>query len=508
VEASPSVYVILNNTSQFKDPSLLDFRSFVGGEWVEASSKKTFAVLDPEDDKVTAEVADLSREDVNKAIDLAHKAFLSYRKVQPRERRWLIRKWADQIKANRDDLAAICTLELGKPFTESLVTVDYGISFLDWFEGQIERLGGDTIPAARGNNRIVTIRQPQGVVAAITPWNSPIAMITRKVGAAIAAGNTVVCKPAPETPLCAIALGKLFERAGYPPGVFSVVTCSSRNTPDIGQEMCHNKLVRHLSFTGSSAVGMYLNSEAGKSLKRISMELGGNAPFIIFEDADIPKAVDGLITSKFRSSGQTCVCANRILVHESIIGKVKDQLVKRLGEVLIPGSVWDHKTSFGPLYSGKAVEKVKRHLEDAKSHGADMVIGGIPPPDNPRGPNFIPPTLFVQAKDSVSREDFAVSKEETFGPLATLMPFSTEEEAISYANDADVGLAAYFYTENASRQWRVAEALEAGMVGVRVGLVSACEMPFGGVKQSGVGREGGAHCLEEYTEVKAITFGI
>jgi succinate-semialdehyde dehydrogenase / glutarate-semialdehyde dehydrogenase len=438
----------------------------------------------------------------------AHEAFLVYKKTPPRERRWLIRKWSDTIKANRDDLAAICTLELGKPFTESLVTVDYGISFLDWFEGQIERLGGDTIPAARGNNRIVTIRQPQGVVAAITPWNSPIAMITRKVGAAIAAGNTVVCKPAPETPLCAIALAKLFERAGYPPGVFNVVTASAKNTPEIGDELSHNKLVRHLSFTGSTAVGLYLNEQCAKSLKRVSMELGGNAPFIIFEDADIPKAVDGLITSKFRSSGQTCVCANRVLVHESILEKYKSQLVKRLGEVLVPGSVWDRKTSFGPLYSGKAVEKVKRHLEDAESKGAELVIGGVPPPGSKEGPNFVPPTLLIQPQGKASKEDFAFSKEETFGPLATLMPFSTEAEAVSYANDADVGLAAYFYTKDASRMWRVAEALEAGMVGVQVGLISACEQPFGGIKQSGIGREGGSHCLEEYTEVKSITFGI
>jgi succinate-semialdehyde dehydrogenase/glutarate-semialdehyde dehydrogenase len=399
-------------------------------------------------------------------------------------------------------------LELGKPFTESLVTVDYGTSFLDWFEGQIERLGGETIPAARSNNRIVTIRQPQGVVAAITPWNSPIAMITRKVGAAIAAGNTVVCKPAPETPLCAIALAKLFERSGYPPGVFNVVTGSAESTPAIGAEMCENKLVRHLSFTGSTAVGKFLNAECAKSLKRVSMELGGNAPFIIFEDADIPKAVEGLITSKFRSSGQTCVCANRILVHENIIEEFKTQLHKRLGEALVPGSVWDRKTSFGPLYSGKAVDKVKRHLEDAQANGAVLVTGGLPPANGKWGPNFIPPTLLVQPKDKTPREDLVFSKEETFGPLATLLPFTTEDEAIEYANNADVGLAAYFYTQDMGRMWRVAEALEAGMVGVRVGLVSACEMPFGGVKESGIGREGGGHCLEEYTEVKAITFGL
>jgi succinate-semialdehyde dehydrogenase / glutarate-semialdehyde dehydrogenase len=333
-------------------------------------------------------------------------------------------------------------------------------------------------------------------------------MITRKVGAAIAAGNSVVCKPAPETPLCAIALAKLFEKAGYPAGVFNVVTSSSAGTPDIGAEMCENPLVRHLSFTGSTAVGKFLNSECAKSMKRVSMELGGNAPFIIFEDANLEKAVDGLITSKFRSSGQTCVCANRVLVHESILDRFTELLEKKLNEVLVTGSVWDAKTNFGPLYSAKAVEKVKRHLDDAVSRGSVLKAGGIPKADNPGGPNFIPPILLVGDSSAKVKTELLLSKEETFGPLALLIPFQTEEEAISYANDSEAGLASYFYTENISRVWRVAEALETGMVGIRVGLVSAAEQPFGGIKSSGVGREGGGHCLEEYTEIKSITIGI
>lgn len=345
------------------------------------------------------------------------------------------------------------------------------------------------------------------VVTILIPY-SPIAMITRKVGAAIAAGNTVICKPAPETPLCAIALAKLFERAGYPAGVFNVVTSSYVGTPEIGAEMCENPLVRHLSFTGSTAIGKFLNSECAKSMKRVSMELGGNAPFIIFEDANLKSAVDGLISSKFRSSGQTCVCANRVLVHESILDRFVDLLEKRLGEVLTPGSVWDTKTNFGPLYSTKAVEKVKRHLEDAVSRGSTLKLGGIPKDDSSGGPNFIPPTLLVQDGSIKISTALLLSKEETFGPLAVLMPFQTEEEAISYANESDAGLASYFYTESISRVWRVAEALETGMVGVRVGLVSAAEQPFGGIKSSGVGREGGGHCLEEYTEIKSITVGI
>ena len=453
-------------------------------------------------------MTDLSRSEVRNAISTAHNAFKTYKETPVRERRWLMRAWSDTIKANKEDLAAICTLELGKPFTESLSTVRYATDFLDWFETLIEHIGGETIVANRQDNRIVTIREPQGVVAAVTPWNSPIAMITRKVGAAIAAGNTVVVKPAPETPLCAIALAKLFERCGFPSGVLNVVTCSAEATPECGSEMCENPLVRHLSFTGSTAVGMKLNSECAKTLKRTSMELGGNAPFIVFEDADIEKAVDGLITSKFRSSGQTCVCANRVLVHESVIEPFSKQLLKRIPETLVPGSVWDKKTSFGPLYSGKGVAKVKRHFEDAQKHGATLLTGGVEDGEE-RGPNFIPPTaLTASANLSSKTSELAFSNEETFGPMVILVPFTTEEEAITYANETSAGLASYFYTKHASRQWRVAEALESGMVGVQVGLVSACEQPFGGIKQSGIGREGGSSPLEEYTEIKSITFGL
>jgi succinate-semialdehyde dehydrogenase/glutarate-semialdehyde dehydrogenase len=347
-------------------------------------------------------------------------------------------------------------------------------------------------------------------VAAITPWNSPIAMITRKVGAAISTGNTVVCKPAPETPLCAIALAKLFERAtGYPPGVFNVVTSSLANTPAIGEELCANKLVRHLSFTGSSKVGMFLNGECGKSMKRTSMELGGNAPFIVFDDANLLKAADGLISSKFRSSGQTCVCANRILVHESIMDEFVETLRTRSEELLFSGSVWDRKTNFGPLYSAKGVEKVRAHLDDALSKGYRLVAGGVDS-EHEYGPNYVPPTILVNdGASTATAVNLRLSKEETFGPVAILIPFRTEEEAIAYANDTDAGLAAYFYTEDLSRTWRVAESLETGMVGIRVGLVSACEQPFGGIKTSGSGREGGGvDCLEEYTELKSITLGL
>lgn len=462
-------------------------------------------------------VANLSRDDARDAIEAAQAAFKTYKKVPHRERRWLMRKWADLLKANKEDLAAICTLELGKPYIESFVTVKYATDFLDWFEGETERTYGETIPAARGDNRIFTIREPQGVVAAITPWNSPIAMVMRKIGAAIATGNTVVLKPAPETPLCARAVAKLFERAGYPPGVLNVVTSDIKHTPEIGDEFCFNNAVRHLSFTGSTAVGKMLNSECAKSLKKTSMELGGNGPFIVFEDANLEKAVNGewdhilrgpktnttagLISSKFRSSGQTCVCANRILIHRSIMNAFAERLKVRLEETFKHGSVWDTKVSFGPLYGPKAIEKVERHVKDATSKGAKVFLGGHI--NQVLGPNFYVPTILTD-----TTTEMLFFKGDTFGPVAPLTPFDTEEEAIRIANDTNAGLAAYFYTEDISRLWRVSEALQAGMVGCRVGLVSACEQPFGGMKESGIGREGSRFALDEYVNIKSITLGV
>jgi succinate-semialdehyde dehydrogenase/glutarate-semialdehyde dehydrogenase len=486
---------------QFKDPSLVDNRCFIGGKWVSASNGATFPVHDPVDDKPVVQVPDLSLSEFKNSLTEAQKAFQIYKKTPHRSRRFMLRKWSDLIKAHRDDLAALCTLELGKPFTESLVTVDYGISFLDWFETLAEHTTGETIPANRAGTRVITVKEPQGVVVAITPWNSPIAMITRKVGAAIAAGNTVVCKPAPETPLCAFALAKLFERAGFPAGVLNIVTCSPSSTQEIGEELCRNKIVKHLSFTGSTAVGKILNQQCGAYLKKTSMELGGNAPFIVFEDADLEKAVEGCVSSKFRSSGQTCICANRVFVHEDVIDKFAELLKKRVGEVIKVGGVWDKAANFGPLYAGKGVEKVVRHVEDAKGKGAKVVLGGEL--DKQYGPNFYPPTILT----GVSRESVFL-QEETFGPVAALVPFKTEEEVIGMANDVDVGLAGYFYTENIGRLWRVAEALEVGMVGARVGLISACEQPFGGIKESGVGgREGSRWALDEYLNIKSITVG-
>ncbi|OAG35360.1 hypothetical protein AYO21_10431 [Fonsecaea monophora] len=525
----------------FQDPTLLDTRSFIGGKWVDAVNGDKFAVLgkdtippckiqpvrsstwdierrmttregeigslstDPTDNEKICDVADAGREETRQALEAAQAAFKTYKKTTARERRWLMRRWADQIRLAKDDLAAICTLELGKPYTESHVTVKYGTDFLDWFEGAIERQYGETVPAARGENRIMTIRQPQGVVAAITPWNSPIAMVTRKVGAAIAAGNTVVCKPAPETPLCAIAVAKLFERAGGPPGVFNVVTSSAAKSAQVGEEFTQNPIVRHLSFTGSTAVGRHLHAECAKTFKKTSLELGGNAPFIVFEDAKLDKAAEGLITSKFRSSGQTCVCANRILVHRSIIDQFATVLADKLRKTFRYGSVWDKQVNFGPLYAPKAFEKIDAQIRDAVGKGAKVFARGD---DEERakevyGPNFYPPTIVTHAT-----KDMLFMAQETFGPLAFLVPFDTEDEAVALANDTSAGLASYFYTEDISRLWRVAEALESGMVGVRVGLISACEQPFGGIKDSGVGREGGRDALDEYTEVKSITVGL
>ncbi|KAK3696180.1 hypothetical protein LTR37_018082 [Vermiconidia calcicola] len=485
----------------FKDKTLVDNRSFVGGEWIGSSSQDTFPVYDPEDNEKICDIADLGQEDARKALEAAQKAFDSYKTWTNRERRWLIRRWADLIKENKEDLAAICTLELGKPYTEALGTVRYGTDFLDWFEGAIERQYGETIPAARANTRIFTIRQPQGVVAAITPWNSPVAMVTRKVGAAIAAGNTVVLKPAPETPLCAIAVAKLFERAGGPPGVLNIVTSSTEKSAQIGEEFTQNDIVKHLSFTGSTGVGKYLHGEASRRLIKTSMELGGNAPFIVFGDAKLDSAAEGLISSKFRSSGQTCICANRIFVHSSVIDKFAEVLEEKMNATFTFGSVWDSKVNFGPLYSGKAFEKIKAQIEDAMSRGGKIVSSSKSPSDH--GPNFFPPTIVKGAT-----AEMRFMKEETFGPLAFLVPFETDEEVVAMANKTNAGLASYFYTDDISRLWKVAEALQSGMVGVRVGLISACEQPFGGTKDSGVGREGGKDALDEYTEIKSITVGI
>ncbi|KAL7912452.1 Aldehyde/histidinol dehydrogenase [Trichoderma velutinum] len=460
---------------QFKDVSLLDSRAYIGGKWLPAESGATFPIFDPVDNAPIFRVANLTATEVHKAIHAAQTAFLTYKKFSHRKRRQLLHQWITIVKENRDDLAAICTLELGKPITESYVTVDYGLSFLEWFEGEIERLYGETIPAARENNRIFTTREPQGVVAAITPWNSPIAMILRKVGAAIAAGCTVVLKPAPETPMCAIAIAKLFERVGYPAGTLNIVTGDAASSPSIGSEMCCNKLVRHLSFTGSTAVGKFLNGECGKSLKKTSMELGGNAPFIVFEDADIQKAVDGLISSKFRSSGQTCVCANRVFVHRSIMSEFAEKLHATQKKIFVYGSVWDPKVNFGPLYSSSGLEKVQRHLEDALANGATL-FNKTSIAEN-QGPNFFPPTILLNCNTETMR----FGSEETFGPLAPLVPFDSEEEVLT-------------------------EALDTGMVGVRVGLVSACEQPFGGFKESGIGREGSKFGVEDYTNVKSITY--
>lgn len=491
----------ISNHPKFEDPSLVDNRCFINGEWVTSSSNKTFPVFDPVDDAEVARVPDLSAYEVQNTITVANEAFHVYKKISPRQRRFMLRKWGDLVKAAKNDLAALVTIELGKPFTESIATVNYGIDFLDWFEREAESIHGDSIPANSPGTRIVTIKEPQGVVAAITPWNSPVAMITRKVGAAIAAGNTVVVKPAPETPLSALAMAKLFERAGFPKGVMNVVTCSPENTKAVGEELCNNPLVRHLSFTGSTAVGKILNEQCARHLKRTSMELGGNAPFIVFEDADVDAAVEGMISSKFRSSGQTCICANRMFIHEKIYDRFAERLKKRTPEVLKVGDgVWDMNANYGPLYARKGIEKVQRHVEYVKKAGAKVILGGEL--DSRNGPNYYPPTIIVNA-----RPDMLFCREETFGPVASLIPFSTDEEVIRWANDTAVGLAGYFYTENIKRLWKSAEALEVGMVGCGVGLISACEQPFSGRKESGMGIEGSRHALDEYLHVKSITIG-
>ncbi|KAJ5976069.1 hypothetical protein N7481_009776 [Penicillium waksmanii] len=485
---------------KFKTPFLLDSRAFIGGRWTPAASGATFPVYDPEDNQVAYKIANVSRVEVKTAIGAAQTASRQYKQLTHRNRKILLREWTKLIKRSRDDLAAICTLELGKPITESYTTVDYGISFLEWFEGEIERLYGETIPAARGSNRIMTYREPQGVVAAVTPWNSPVAMILRKVGAAISAGNAVVLKPAPETPMCAIAIAKLFEQVDYPEGTLNIVTGDAAASVDIGDEMCHNPAVRHLSFTGSTSVGKFLNAECAKHLKKTSMELGGNAPFIVFEDANIQKAVSSLANSDLLDK-HACALTALLSTIPSSTSSQRDSR-KQLMAFLNTGLYGTRMLILAPLYSSRGVEKAKAHQEDAVSKGAKIISGGFIKED--LGPNFYVPTILTGGPSQEMRS----WTQETFGPVMHLTPFETEEEVIKLANTEESGLASYFYTEDISRVWRVSEALETGMVGVRTGLVSACEQPFGGIKESGIGREGSKFGVEDYTNIKSITVGL
>ncbi|MFT3731378.1 MAG: NAD-dependent succinate-semialdehyde dehydrogenase [Hyphomicrobium sp.] len=468
--------------------------AFIDGEWV--TSKKTFPVIDPATGEKLVDVPDLTPDDAKRAIDAAHKAFPAWSAKTAKERAQILRKWFDLIIAETEPLAQLMTAEQGKPLTESRGEVVYGASFIEWFAEEGKRAYGHTIPTTIASRRYLTIKQPIGVCAAITPWNFPIAMITRKVGCALAAGCTIVVKPSEETPLSALALAKLAQDAGVPAGVFNVIT--TLDGPGVGKVLTADDRVRKLTFTGSTEVGRILYRQCADTIKKLTLELGGNAPLIIFDDADLKQAVAGTMASKFRNAGQTCVCANRILVQAGIFDKFVAALKEEAGKLVVaPGR--DAKSTVGPLINSEAIDKVETLLSDAVSHGAKVEIGGKA--DN-HGPLFFAPTVVTGVTTEMK-----IANEEIFGPVASLIKFETEADAIRIANSTPFGLAAYLFSQNVSRAWRVAEALEAGMVGVNEGVFSNEVAPFGGVKQSGLGREGADEGLNEYLETKMICLG-
>jgi succinate-semialdehyde dehydrogenase/glutarate-semialdehyde dehydrogenase len=474
-----------------KDKSLLKDTCYIDGKWVGAGAM--IEVTNPATADVIISVPRLGRAETGMAIEAAARGQKAWGAKPAKERAITLRKWFTLMMENQEDLARIMTAEQGKTLAEARGEVAYGASFVEFFAEEAKRIYGETIPSPWPSSRIVVIRQPVGVVAAITPWNFPNAMITRKAGPALAAGCAFVCKPASETPLSALALAELAHRAGIPPGVFNVITGSAR---EIGEELTANPLVRCLTFTGSTAIGKLLMQQCAATVKKVGLELGGNAPFIVFDDADLDAAVAGAMASKYRNAGQTCVCANRILVQDGIYDRFAEKLAHAVTNLKV-GNGTDEGVTTGPLINAAAVKKVKEHIDDAVAKGAKVVTGGNSP-----GGNFFEPTLL---RDVTA--DMLVAREETFGPVAPLFRFTTEEEAIGMANDTEFGLACYFYTRDLGRAWRVGEALEYGMVGINEGIISTEVAPFGGVKESGVGREGSHHGVEEFTEIKYMLMG-
>lgn len=476
---------------QLNDPSLLRKQCYIGGEWL---GKPVSEVRNPATGDIIAEVPYLGAEQTRTAIEAASLALITWSKRTAAERASFLHKWYALIMAAGDDLATLITSEQGKPLNEARGEVEYGASFIEFYAEEARRIYGETIPTFRQDSRIVVTKQPIGVCAAITPWNFPLAMITRKIAPAIAAGCTVVVKSAPETPLTALALAALAERAGIPAGVINILT---GDAPAIGQEICDHPLVRFLSFTGSTAIGKLLMQQAAKTVKRVGLELGGNAPFIVFEDADLEAAVEGAIISKYRNTGQTCVCANRFFIQDALYDDFIEKLSKRVAALKV-GAGNEAGIDQGPLINQAAIGKVEEHITDALAKGAKIVIGGH---RHALGGTFFEPTILRDVT-----LDMIVSREETFGPLAPIYRFKDEVDVIAMANDVEAGLAAYFYTRNLGRAWRVAEALEYGMVGINSGLISTAIAPFGGVKQSGIGREGARHGIDEYVEMKYMLF--
>jgi succinate-semialdehyde dehydrogenase/glutarate-semialdehyde dehydrogenase len=478
-----------------KDSSLLCSQCFINGQWKDARSGAVIDVTNPADGSVLGGVPDLAREEITAAIEAADAALPAWRARTAGQRATLLRRWYDLIMANQGDLAAIMTAEQGKPLAESTGEIAYAASFVEWFAEEGKRVYGDTIPTHQQGTRIVVVKEPVGVCAAITPWNFPSAMITRKAAPALAAGCVMLVKPAGQTPLSALALARLAERAGIPAGVFSVVTGKSSV---IGKAFTQNPIVRKLSFTGSTEIGRFLMRECADTVKKISLELGGNAPFIVFDDADLEAAVQGAMACKYRNSGQTCVCANRILVQNGIYDAFAAQFTEavqslQVGDGFLPG------TQQGPLIDMRAVEKTESHIADAVSKGARLLTGGR---RHPLGGTFFQPTVLAETTPAMR-----IASEETFGPVAPLFRFDTETQAIQMANDTEFGLASYFFSKDMGRIWRVAEGLEYGMVGINTGILSTAVAPFGGIKQSGIGREGSKYGMDEYLEIKYLCMG-
>ncbi|MBL8327266.1 MAG: NAD-dependent succinate-semialdehyde dehydrogenase [Rubrivivax sp.] len=477
-----------------KDPALLQTGALINGEWVH--SGETFEIDDPATGLALAQVSNSSVEACAAAIAAARKAFDSWKLKPAKERHGILMKWFHLLHAHADDLARIMTAEQGKPLAEARGEVIYGASFIEWFAEESRRVYGETIPSTDGGKRFLVIKQPVGVCAAITPWNFPIAMITRKVAPALAAGCAVVIKPAEATPLSALAVAELALRAGLPPGVLNVVTADARRSIDVGRVLCASDDVRHLSFTGSTEVGRILAAQCAPTIKKLSLELGGNAPFIVFDDADIDSAVEGAMISKYRNAGQTCVCANRLYVQSGVYEAFVEKLAAKVQGIKV-GNGFEPGVHQGPLIDGQAIAKVEAHVADALARGARVVVGGAR-----QGERFFTPTVLADVNSQM-----LCAREETFGPVAPVFRFETEAEAIAAANATEFGLASYFFSRDVGRIFRVAEALEYGMVGINTGLISTCEVPFGGVKQSGLGREGARQGIEEYVEAKYLCLG-
>jgi len=480
---------------KLNDPSLLRDRAYIGGVWTEAANRK--AVHNPANGALIAEVADVGVAGARAAIDAAAAAFPAWSAKTARERSAILLAWNRLMLDNADDLARILTAEMGKPFAEARGEILYGASFVEWFAQEARRVYGDVIPGHLADKRILVLKQPIGVAAAITPWNFPNAMIARKVAPALAAGCTFVSRPAELTPLSALAMAALGERAGVPAGVFNVVT--SADSSGVGQEFCANPKVRKISFTGSTRVGSILMRQAAEGIKKLSLELGGNAPFIVFDDADLDQAVEGALIAKFRNAGQTCVCANRLYVQRGVFDAFADRLATAVAKLKV-GDGAEPGVQIGPVISPAALAKIEAHVADALAHGARAAVGGK---RHPAGALFYEPTVLLGADATMK-----LAREETFGPVAPLFAFDTVEDVIAMANDTEFGLASYFYARDLSRVWKVAEALEYGMVGVNTGLISTAEAPFGGVKASGIGREGSKYGIDEYLTLKYVCLSV